>query len=170
MNRACRALTLIETLLTLALLAAIVAASASWTALAGRFGSQAVEPMRREAVADAAFTRIYDDLATGDFDERRAASRKDSAANAPERVRLKDAALEIDGRAGVSHVYRLERASRRLERIERTPSGNRTRILIEDVVEFTCALDEERHVLDVSIELATDDGPSTILTRRYRVP
>ncbi len=169
MNRACRALTLIETLLTLALLAAIVAASASWTALAGRFGSQAVEPMRREAVADAAFTRIYDDLATGDFDER-VSSRKDGGANTHERVRVKDGELEIDGRAGVTHTYRLDRASGRLERIERTGSSSRTRILIVDVVEFTCVLDAERQALDVSIELATDDGPSTILTRRYRVP
>jgi type II secretory pathway component PulJ len=163
-----RGLSMIETLLALALLAAIVAASASWTAMASRVAAQATEPAQREAVVETLFGLIHEDLVSGDFDPEARRAREQAI---HERARTQDNELEIQGRGSTKHTYRLDRSAHRLERVERSRNDVESRRLLEGVTQFTCVLDVQRQVLDVSIDLTLRAGEesTTTLTRRYRL-
>jgi hypothetical protein len=162
---------MIEMLLALVILTGVVAAAASWTALSGRLGTLAVELNTRRMVVEAVFALIEDDLHTGDFSPT-----KREAKESP-RMRVADRALEIDTREGCTHTYRLDPIAHRLERVDRSGQRSTTRPLVDDVVAFECAVDEERKILDVTVELRmrqgkVDDDEDTTdrFMRRYRVP
>jgi hypothetical protein len=163
-------LTMIETLLALSLLAAILVASGSWVALAGRAGLQTVEPIRREMAAQAVLNLIHDDLVSGDFDVKPERTNRDDRAP---RVRVQEGdgglSLEIDGRTGV-HIYHLDSRNQRLERTWRDRTATERRALLSGVSEFTINLDDEHRVLDVTLTLAASNGQSPLtLARRYRL-
>jgi prepilin-type N-terminal cleavage/methylation domain-containing protein len=166
-----RGLTMIEMLLAVALLSAVVAAAASWIAVAGRLGTSAAKPQRQRLSMEAAFALIAEDLVTGDFDP------PERPSSEPPRVRVQPGVLEIDTRAGTTCAYRLDHVTHRLERIERSASQRSTgagasRPLLENVGEFTCALDDEKRTLEVTLAIAgvQDDAPAELMRRRYRLP
>jgi len=161
-----RAMTMIETLLALALLGAITLAASSWLGSVGRFGPNAIEPARQRVVAEAAFARIADSLQTGDFKP----SSLNQQSPQPPRVRIEAGELRIDTRHGTTMIYRFDRPTRQLL-VQIKPSSAARPLLFQSVRDFACSIDDKHQILDVRIEL--DNGASAdqrlVLSRRYRV-
>jgi hypothetical protein len=145
-------MTLIETLLALALLGIVVAAATSWTTGAARASSAAAELARWEMAARETLRLIADDLACGDFDGRE------------ERVRIDGPRLIVQTRdeAGpAAHTYSLEDATLMLSRAESRVAS----VLLDEVDDFTLTLDEETRVLTVTL---THGARQFTLRRRLR--
>lgn len=164
-----RGLTMIETLLAIALLTLIVSAAASWTAMAGRLATISAAPARQETLLDAVCALIQRDLLTGDFEVE---GRRGAPPPTP-RVQVNDGVLEIRGRANAIHRYHLDRTTRVLQR---TDSGT-PRVLLHGVDEFIVTLDDDNRTLDVAIEMrdesidAAQAKPATrTATRRFNLP
>lgn len=163
-----RGLTMIETLLAIALLTLVVSAAATWTAMAGRLATAAAKPAQEQAAVDAVFRLIQNDLVTGDFDvERRTGS---EAHPLVPRVRAVDGVLELRTRAGAVHRYQFDRNDRVLRR-ESSQSGVRT--LLRDVTDMRLSIDEIAGVLDVAIDIQmksehVDGGQKSTQTYAWR--
>ena len=164
-----RGLTMIEVLVALGLLSALVLTLTSWIATTARAGALA-EPMRWRVAAEAVLQLIHDDLTTGDFlsEQQRRRSRHP-------RVMVENSSLRIDTRASSSgggggptiHRYELDTRTSELGRTNE-PKGGRhtTRLLLDDVRNWNCRIDEERTMLTVSI--TSDAGQS--IQRSYPLP
>jgi len=168
-----RGLTMIETLLALALLTTIVSAGASWIGLAARL-SVAADPARRQALVEIVLQRLHEDLLTGDFAGRRPTENSGEPHRELLRVRAGHAGLEIDLRRGATCTYRLERNGgggdgSTLVRMQRDSDGaSETRSLISRVADFHCAIDAKGRTLEVTIEsTSAEGGAATSMTRRY---
>lgn len=143
-----RGLTMIETLLAIALLTLVVSVAAAWSAIAGRLGTTITKPAQEEAAADAVFRLIQNDLVTGDFGvEKRTGSEPHPP---PPRVRVLDGALELRTRAGVIHRYKFDRNESVLQR-ESPDESSRT--LLRDVREMRLSIDETAGMLDIALEI-----------------
>lgn len=151
-----RGMTLLEVLLSLALLGGIALACASWIGTAARGTEGTAERLRWRSAADATLTLIGDLIATGDFvptEQRR-----------PEeaRVRANNAALAIATRVdGVATTTVLELKDGRL-----VLRAHRERLLLAGVAEFEADIDEETQVLTVMLRSATGGER----TRGYSLP
>ena len=159
-----RGLTMVETLLALSLLAVVMVAVISWIGVTARTGALAAEPARWRAAADAILSLVADDVTTGDF-----------GSQAPRRtVQVIGRVLEIHTRrrgaapaGSIVRRYRLDERIGELQVQDRSQSGRRTtRTVLTGVDEWTCAIDDERRVLSVTI--ASDRGWST--TGRFPLP
>lgn len=136
-----RAMTLLEVLLSLALLGGISLACASWVGTAARGTEGTAERVRWRSAADATLTLVGDLIATGDFAPQE--QRRPEEA----RVRASGAALEIDTRVdGKATTAILELANGRL-----VLRAGRARLLLAGVAEFEADLDEETQVLTVTL-------------------
>jgi hypothetical protein len=161
---------MIELLLSLSLLSAVMLAVASWTQVSVRAGQRAAGPSRWRAVAESVLGLIHDDLASGDWPDDWRARRGEQA-----RVEVIDGTLRIETRAVESegltgqavHRYALEAPSGELRLVQRTARGTQTsRLLLDHVAQWRCAVDEEENLLTVGITSA--DG--TAVTRSYLLP
>lgn len=141
-----RALTLMEILLSLAILSAMMLAALGWMRTAGTITTDVSRTLRWETSANAALQVIHDDLTVGDFELTRP-GQNDAQAG---RVRIESNDLIIETRAKgkpVSQRYNLDRETQRIRR-----SGNSDRVLLIDVTDFECELNEDDGTLTVSIE------------------
>ena len=151
-------MTMIELLVSLALLGAITAAIVSWIQVTIHTGARCSEPARWAGAAEAVLQRIQDDLVTGDFG---------GGARVP-RVSVDDGALSIVTRpmvpgsapGPVLHRYTFDRVAGAL-RLEAfaggLPTGQReVRPLIGGVADWSFAIDEEHTALTVAI--TSSDG------------
>lgn len=170
-----RGLTMIEMLLALVLLALMVVAATGWTTISGRLGAAAIEPLRQEAAVERTFSLIQDDLVSGDFTPPSADAARDPKSRA--RVRINDGSLEIDTRVGNSRIYRFDRATLRIDCVERSRDHQVTRRIMCNVADFQCSIDEPQEWFEVTIALGSDpvnptDSPahSRRFLRRYRLP
>ena len=156
-------MTLVEVLVSLGLLSAVMLGVVSWTQVSGRELAAAVEPARWERAAAAVLQSIQDDLLIGDFQAE--------GAETP-RVRIDEGQLVIPTRRG-SHPggplvreYAFDRAAGTLvaterTRVERRPDQTAARLLLGDVADWRCSLEDE--VLRVEILSTTGKW----LVRRY---
>ena len=169
-----RGLTMIETLMALALLAVLVSGGAVWLSSSIRV-SERIGGLRGEAALESVFTRIHEDLLIGDFEPR------ESSEQRPPRIRVLDDSLEIDTREGTTHLYRIGRGTdsqQALVREERIHGSISVRRLLGggDVREFSCAIDDDNRWLDVGITMVRSPEDGTIdvngersIQRRYRL-
>jgi len=165
-----RGLTMIELLVALGLLSAVMLAVVSWTQVMAQTSQHATGPVRWRSAAEAVLRLIHDDLVSGDL----VAARKRGTRDKP-RIQIVDGVLQINTRAvdpagtsgPVVHRYALEVSSRALRREQRTLQGPpSSRLLLDDVLEWQCAVDEEEQVLRVSV---TSQDQITV-ARTYLLP
>lgn len=166
-----RGLTMIETLLAIALLTLVVGAAASWTAMAGRLALTTITPARETGGVEAVFRLIHTDLVSGDFE---LAEKARPGTKPPPRVSVQVGVLEIRTRAVTIRRYRFDRANHRLER---ESTGETKRVLLYAVHDFFVKIDEEAGVLDVAItndddsaSTADGDAITRVFTRRFNLP
>jgi prepilin-type N-terminal cleavage/methylation domain-containing protein len=161
-----RGMTLIEVLISLALLTAVVSAAAAWTTIVGHATSTTLEPSRWRSAARNALQLIHDDILTGDFEPP-----KQPRENADPTVTTEDGTLSIrsriaspDGVAKMRH-YRLDAMTQTLTTTIETDLQEQRR-LMTGVDEFSCAIDDEHTLLAVTIA-STQFGS---LSRSYTLP
>ena len=164
-----RGLTMIEVLVALGLLSALVLTLTSWIQTTARAGTLA-EPMRWRVATEAVLQLIHDDLMTGDFLSEQPRRRRRQP-----RVIVEDGSLRIRTRAvqggdeigPTVHRYELDALTRELGRSNEPKRGRHTtRLLLDDVRNWSCRIDEERTMLIVSI--TSDTGQS--IQRSYLRP
>lgn len=169
-----RGLTLIELLASLTLVALLTAALAAWTQTTARAAVGADHRLPWLSSAHATLNRIAEDLLVGDFELPKPQSAP-SPPSGSTRIRSQDGRLVIKTRnsaPGVApgseiHEYFKSPESDRLLIQKTRESGEaNTHSLMTGLAEWTVALDEQRHVLTVSLK--STDGQS--LSRRYIVP
>ncbi|MHC4414372.1 MAG: prepilin-type N-terminal cleavage/methylation domain-containing protein [Planctomycetota bacterium] len=160
-----RGLTMIELLLALSLLSVLMLAVATWSQVTTRAGASAAEPVRWRAAAEAVLELIHDDLVTGDFGPP--ASRRP--------VELIDGVLQIPTRPAPSsglvgpvvHRYGFNASSGELQLEQRAASGRRrTRLLLDRLEDFQCAIEDRRAILTVTITF----GEELEVGRSYLLP
>jgi prepilin-type N-terminal cleavage/methylation domain-containing protein len=162
-------MTLLEMLLALALLSAIVAATASWTQIAAGLVSTD-GPVQRQhwiGASNSLFDLIDQDLRSGDFEENKSANPKTK----PNPQVVADAnhltiRTRVAGHGAVIHEYRLNEISGVLELIEHFGTATQPRTLLDQVRSWNCQVDTIRTCFDATIEKV--DG--TIIQRRYHLP
>ena len=162
-NRRGRGLTLIELLAALALLGMLTIALASWTQTTLRVSARTSREQPWLSAADAALARIGEDLLVGDFEPPPPGRGKSTSV--PPRVVASANRLVITTRevgAVLDHAYILERFRHRLVR----RSGDSQSLLLGDVGEFNCSVDDEKKLLTVTIASTT----GLIRTRRFALP
>lgn len=162
-----RGLTMIEVLVALGLLSALVFTLTSWIQTTAR-ASTLAEPVRWRVAAEAVLQLIHDDLMTGDF-----LSEQPRRRNRHPRVMVEDGSLHIVTRASSGgggttvHHYALDAFTGELTRTHGPKLGRHTtRLLLDDVRNWNCRIDEERTMLTVSI--TSGAGPS--IQRSYLLP
>lgn len=165
-----RGLTMIELLVSLGILSAVTLTTVAWTQSAVR-ATRLAEPMRFSAAADAVLQLIHDDLATGDFelDESRRRDQGSPRATIVEgSLRIQTRAVNFSTVAGpVIHHYTLDRVTDELQLREEDATGREnSRILLDQVRDWDCAIDDENNVLTVLITSMVGRG----LARSYRLP
>src|SRR5437870_3306839 len=131
MNRA--GMTLLEMLLALALLSAIIAASAAWMQIAAELAapSGAFAAQRQMLAVDAAFDLIQQDLNVGDFQPQR----DSRIPSKPPRVTVSGDKLTIRTRVSesgaVEHAYQRDISTNQLVLVQRATDSKQTRSLID---------------------------------------
>lgn len=151
-----RGMTLLEVLLSLALLGGIALACASWIGTAARGTEGTAERLRWRSAADATLSLIGDLIVTGDF------APQEQRRSEEARVRVSGTSLEIDTRVdGKAAMAVLELEDGRL-----VLRAGRERLLLAGVAEFEADLDEETQVLTVTLRSAAGGER----TRGYSLP
>lgn len=151
-----RGMTLLEVLLSLALLGGIALACASWVGTAARGTEGTAERLRWRSAAEAALGLVSDLITVGDF------SPNEQRIPQQPRVRVEENSLEIDARLdgrAVTAVVELKDGRLMLR-------ADGERLLVADVAEFQAEIDEESQVLAIAIRSSTGDER----TRRYTLP
>ena len=165
-----RGLTMVELLVAVGLLSALMLAIASWTQVIARAGTSA-RPARWELAAKSVLQLIHDDLAGGGSPDKPPRRR-----NEPPRVEIVDGRLQIRTRSvlpdalvgPVVHRYVLRPSSDELHLAQENGAGKRhTRLLLDRVNKWHCAIDTERQILSVTITSSVD---GKVVTRSYLVP
>ncbi len=157
--------TLVELLISLALLSIVLVGLTSWLGLSGRMTRSISDRARFEAAAGALLERINEDLLTGDFDLE---DKKE------DRVMVGYDALRImtrskDARnAGLQIVreYRFDSQTGELL-LDRGRSGESS-VLLSDLVSVDFTLTERSNEVFLEVVLVSSFGHS--LSRRFRVP
>jgi prepilin-type N-terminal cleavage/methylation domain-containing protein len=163
-----RGMTLIEVLVSLTLLTAIISAAATWTTIAGNAAGVQSEPSRWHRAAQNVLDLIHDDLVTGDFES----DTKQAREQRPPKVSVENDSLGIStrllsaGRIALSRHYQLDIDMNVLTTKEQPSDSPRGRVLLTDVDEFACAIDETRTRLTVRIT-SNQHGS---LSRSYALP
>ena len=193
-HRTARGFTLAEALLSLALLAGLATAIASWTVATARGVAHETAPLAWRAAADAVLDRIGRDIDAADFvvedeDAGPRARRARDQEPPPLRASFKEGVLSIETRAAGPCVrrYEVEDATGTLVAREVRPEGRRKRdeesaerprLLMTGVAEIACELDEKARTLRVEIVASSPRGGEDDRTpqetpraaRSYRVP
>lgn len=162
-----RALTLVETLLALAILSAVTGALVSWLTIASDTSAVAGGTASWEIAARRALNLVAEDLQT--FDQPRLETgsqprpRNDDRSDEP-RIKIEPSGSRLmirtrNGIDGTEHVASYELGGHKLLR-----DGA---LILNDTAAFGCDLDEEARILRVTITCAVD---GRALTRRYRTP
>lgn len=162
--------TLAEVLLSLAVLSALATAIASWTTTTARGVSNATEPLAWEAAAAAALERMGRDLIAGDF-AMPEESQGHNATPPPLGISWsKEGVLAVLTRASGpclrSYLVDPHTAALVVREITESSGDVSERLLIRNVDDFTCVIDEATRQLDVSIV----GTAGRHVERSYRVP
>ena len=155
-----RGMTLLETLVSVTLLASVVVAVGGWLELAARgVPRQAADVRWRDAV-ERALALIHDDLETGDFlTEPRTTG-----------VEVGNGRVEIDTReTGVgpaTNRYEVEHGSGHLVRTSLGDGRAQRRVLVGDTNSLTVQFDEEHSRLELTVRSTAGD----VVERAYLLP
>lgn len=164
-----RGLTMIEVLVALGLLSALMLTVTSWIQTTVRATTLA-EPMRWRVAAQAVLQLIHDDLMTGDIltEQQRRGSQQPRVSVQNDSLRIHTRAVQDDDATGPTiHRYELDTFTDELGRTNEPKRGRHaTRLLLDDVAQFNCYIDEKRTMLAVSI--TSDSGQS--IQRSFLLP
>jgi prepilin-type N-terminal cleavage/methylation domain-containing protein len=160
-------MTLVETLVAIAITSALATAVFAWTTTAARVASEVSTRASRDATAEAIFRTISDDVLCRDMEAtNRAAGRRPvivSGANLTIRTR----SASPDSRGPVVRRYVADEATGELRVFDTHPDGSqRDTILARDVTHWRVSLDERGERLDVELGV----GSAASLTRSFAVP
>jgi len=151
-NHTATGLTLIEVLVSMALLTGVFIAVGAWIEVTASASSSISTPLQWQQAADVTMRVIADDLHTGDF------TAEPIHDNQP-RVEVNEntGALTIDtriaGHGPVSVIIEHNSETNRLMRIVRAnEQAVASRVLIGDVSDWQCALNDEQTQVAVTIE------------------
>lgn len=153
-----RGLTLIEMLLSLAIVSGMMIVAIGWMQSADTASASARKELTWRIAAAAAMQVIHDDLATGDFELTRRGNTQPKS-----RVIVENDVLSIITRSGgkpMVHVYSLDASILQMRR----SSEETSRILLREVDDFICEHDEDEGVLIVTIRRSDQ-----ALTRRFNL-
>jgi hypothetical protein len=153
-------MTMVELLVTLAILSGVMVAVATWTRAASSICAAAATQVRERAAIDAALLRIEEDVLTGDFEEpRREARRADRVALDGDALVIRTRGEDAHGAVGqVTHRHSHDAGELRCLALGR--DGSRLeRLLADDVASVTWSIEEteeregdKRRILSVRIE------------------
>jgi type II secretory pathway component PulJ len=157
-----RALTLLETLLALAILSAVTGALVSWLTIASGTSAVAGGTASWEIAARRALNRLAEDIHT--FDQPRL--RNDDRSDEP-RIKVEPSGKRLmiqtrNGIDGTEHGASYEFDGRTSGRLLRDSVS-----ILDETSAFECDLDEEARILRVTITCAID---GRVMTKRYRTP
>lgn len=140
-----RGMTLLETLLSVTLLASVVVAVGGWMELAARSVPQQAAHVRWRAAAERSLALINNDLMTGDF----------VAAPESHGVEVGNGRVLIltrePGTGSVTHRYEVEHDNHHLVRVSEWEGRTSRRVLVGDASSLTADLDEEKRRLVVLV-------------------
>jgi prepilin-type N-terminal cleavage/methylation domain-containing protein len=168
-----RGLTMLELLISLALLALMLGVVMTWTRTAAN-ASVLIQPARLRHAAQAVFDLIQQDLLVGDFPTESQRQRSQGPSG-QDRIEIADGALlrvrtrgctPASGGA-VTHEYRFDPQRRELSLVGIDHQGHRAepRLLVDGIDQWTCDLDDEHFTLTITI--ITADGVEH--TRRFKL-
>lgn len=164
-----RGLAMIEVLVALGLLGALVFTLTSWIQTTAR-ASTLAEPVRWRVAAEAVLQLIHDDLMTGDFltEQQRRKSRHPRVLVENGSLRIRTRAVQGGDETGPTiHRYEFDAITDELGRTNEPKRGRHTtRLLLDDVRNWNCQIDEERTMLTVSIT----SGAGQSIQRSYLLP
>jgi len=133
-------LTLIEMLVSLALLSGLMLAVVSWTQAAARSGAELAGPHAWRSAAERIIGLIHDDIQSGDWRPR-----VDDRTTRQPLVQLENGELTIRTRSAgeVVHRYQLDAPGGELS-LSSTDGSARSapRLLLQQVKEWTCAIEQ----------------------------
>ena len=160
-----RGMTMIELLAALAILGLLTAGIVSWTQASSSVAAAVVEKLPWEQAARAVLGRIHEDMLIGDFELNERASEEHGP-----RVTVVDNELLIQTRdhgRSIRRRYRWSAFAHELVQIaEPLDDMPATRILLDQVAEFVCELDEGERLVRVSIVSMTGQH----VTRTFTLP
>lgn len=160
-----RAMTLLEVLLALVLLATLVVATTSWTTLAATVAAHIDQTLARDASAEALLRLIHDELVVGDFTENK--SEKDQPRILIDET---DGSLVLHSRA-LSRItenrFGFDLVHQTVSMSEHIPGiRSRQRVLVSDVANASWILDDDTQSLDVTLTMSSGQ----VFSRRYALP
>jgi prepilin-type N-terminal cleavage/methylation domain-containing protein len=168
-----RGLTMLELLISLALLALMIGVVMTWTRTAAS-ASALAQPARVRHAVQSVFDLVQQDLLVGDFppESQRQRSQRPSGQDRVEvadgamlRVRTRDCTPGNGG--AVTHEYHFDPQRHELSLVGIDHQGHRAepRLLVDSINQWTCDLDDEHFTLTITI--ITTDGVEH--TRRFRL-
>lgn len=157
--------TLVELLISLALLSIVLVGLTSWLGLSGRITRSISDRARFEAAAGTLLERLNEDLQTGDFDLED--KEEDRVTVGLDSLRIKTRSKEPT-KTGLSIVreYRFDSQMGALL-LDRDRSGDSS-VLLGDLVSVDFSLTERSNEVFLEVVLVSSFGHS--LSRRFRVP
>lgn len=155
-----RGLTLVEVLVSLALLASLAAATAAWLTTAHEGARRIERSLRIEAAMEATLDRIGEDVMIGDFLLDLPGAQRGSSGRT-DRVTISADDLTVATRGGVGehlgqpvhHNYRFERTSGQLVRevVAQKPGDTISRVLVAELTDFDVQYDPIELTLCVTL-------------------
>lgn len=154
-----RGLTLIEMLVSIALLSALMTVLTGWLQVSLRATQTVGEQGRWEAAARQVLQRIQEDVNTFDWQAETSAGRI--------RVEAGELLIHTRSKGAVEHTYVLDPRGRRLRRHVKQQDGSlSTSLLLSRVARWDVALDR-----DIGLLVVTITGPdSTVCRRSFVLP
>ncbi|MEN1705231.1 MAG: prepilin-type N-terminal cleavage/methylation domain-containing protein [Planctomycetota bacterium] len=127
-----RGLTLIETLISLSLLAVLAGVLTSWTVTSQRIASETADEVRWETAADAVLSMVRDELVLGDFPD------PGDRRSTPRVLLVEESSLRWTSRDPKSGAARSRRL--RLDQDGQVVVLDETEVLLGRVAEFRCVV------------------------------
>ncbi len=164
MNRRPRlGLTMVELLISLALLSLVTAAGVGWLQTTAARGVVKADDVRWQAAAEQAIQRIAESIAVRDFDPD----------DRQPQVRVTESSLRVESREpGTGQVSQMFAVEPWAHQLTRTTGQREPRLLVGDVagwdIEIVAAEDDpDRTWLDIAIRRKSEPG---VVMRRLRLP
>lgn len=160
-----RGLTLLEMLLSLAMLSVVMTTAFGWSTLTARVGVTLLEPAKAEVEGSSVLRLIADDLLCRDLGDARGRGPAVELQGGDLIIRTRNS-INPDSSGVVEHRYRRAAYRSILEVEERVAGqGVDVRVLLLHVKRFDVEIDRESGVLDVTIE---NGGQQ--MQQRYELP
>lgn len=151
-------MTLVEMLVTIALLSVVIVVMTTWTILAAKSQILISEALAWRTAAETSLQRIHEDIVSGSWSERVELEPRVTARNGELLIRSRS-----ENGGSVLYRYHADAISGTLRRTTGAAGGES---LVNQVNEFNCRLDQKKRLLSVTLT----DSAGRQLYRGYRIP